>query len=279
MPEFSAETILLALASGALVGLLLGVFGGGGSVLAAPLLIYAVGVPSPHVAIGTSAAAVAAIALVGLVGHWRGGRVKWGCALLFAASGLLGSIIGSTIAKSISGDMLLLGFAAAMLAIGASMFRRPKFLGDPDAHLTRAVMAKLAPMGLAVGAAAGFFGIGGGFLIVPGLMAAARMPLANATASSLVSVAIFGFATAGNYALGGLIDVRLTALLLAGGAAGGLIGVALARVLSTRIALMRRMFAALIIMVALFVGWNATQRMAATPGPDAAAAEGQRQTP
>ena len=86
MVAFGPETIILTLACGALVGLLLGTFGGGGSVLAAPLLLYVVGVSDPHVAIGTSAAAVAATALFNLFGHWRGGRVKWPCAIVFAAT-------------------------------------------------------------------------------------------------------------------------------------------------------------------------------------------------
>lgn len=95
MIELIPETIILTLLSGAIVGVFLGTFGGGGSVLAAPLLLYLVGVDDPHVAIGTSAAGVAAIALFSLVGHWRGGRVKWPCATVFALSGLVGSRHGS----------------------------------------------------------------------------------------------------------------------------------------------------------------------------------------
>ena len=117
MMDMTLTIVLTTLASGALVGLLLGTFGGGGSVLAAPLLIYVVGVRDTHVAIGTSAAAVAAIALVSLLGHWRGGRVKWPCAVVFAGAGLIGSILGSSLAKLTDGDLLLLGFSVAMAAI------------------------------------------------------------------------------------------------------------------------------------------------------------------
>ena len=88
MIELTTSVIVAALLSGALIGLFLGTFGGGGSVLAAPLLLYAVGVTDPHLAIGTSAAAVAAIALVSLTGHWRAGRVKWPCAIVFALAGI-----------------------------------------------------------------------------------------------------------------------------------------------------------------------------------------------
>lgn len=257
MMELAPQVVVMALLSGAIVGLFLGAFGGGGSVLAAPLLLYLVGVSDPHVAIGTSAAAVAAIALFSLIGHWRGGRVKWPCATVFAISGLIGSIIGSTLAKATDGDVLLLGFSAAMALIALSMFRKPKSLGDADVHITPAIIARLVPIGLVVGCAAGFFGIGGGFLIVPGLMLAAHMTMANATASSLVSVAIFGGATSANYALSGLIDLRLTGLLLAGGVIGGGFGILLARALSTRAQVARSAFASLVLIVAAYVAWQA----------------------
>ena len=257
MMELTAIVILAAIASGAIIGVFLGTFGGGGSVLAAPLLLYVVGVSDPHIAIGTSAAAVAAIALFSLLGHWRGGNVKWPCAIVFAISGFAGSIAGSTIAKQIDGSQLLLAFSIAMAAIALSMFRKPAFAGDPDVHLTPSITMRIAPLGLIVGMAAGFFGIGGGFLIVPGLMLAAGMTMSNATASSLVSVALFGAATSANYAISGLVDGRLLLLLLAGGAVGGLVGIAISRALSTRVLMARSAFAALILVVAAYVAWNA----------------------
>lgn len=257
MIELTPNVVIAALLSGALIGLFLGTFGGGGSVLAAPLLLYAVGVTEPHIAIGTSAAAVAAIALVSLTGHWREGRVKWPCATVFAVSGFLGSLLGSTLALRVPGDLLLLGFAFAMAAIGLSMLRKPKSEGDPSVHLTPKLVGRIAPLGLGVGGAAGFFGIGGGFLIVPGLMAATGMTLANATASSLVSVVVFGAATASNYALHGEIDLRLAGLLLAGGAVGGGIGILVSRALASRVRLARSAFAVMIVLVAIYVGWKA----------------------
>lgn len=257
MIELTPDIIAMALISGAIVGVFLGAFGGGGSVLAAPLLIYFVGVEDKHIAIGTSAAGVAAIALFSLIGHWRGGRVKWPCATIFAASGLLGSFLGSSLAKLTNGDVLLLGFAGAMAFIAASMLRRPKTVGDPDTTLTPHMILKLAPIGLIVGTAAGFFGIGGGFLIVPGLMLAAGMTLTNATASSLVSVAIFGAATSTNYAISGMVDGRLTLLLLGGGIIGGILGIMAAKRLANHIQTGRIIFALLILAVAIFVAINA----------------------
>ncbi|PXA83423.1 hypothetical protein DMC25_18010, partial [Caulobacter sp. D4A] len=87
-------SLVAAALSGAVVALLLTLFGGGGSVLATPLLLYVVGVSDAHVAIGTSAAAVAVNAAVGLAAQARAGRVKWPCALTFGAPGLVGSLVG-----------------------------------------------------------------------------------------------------------------------------------------------------------------------------------------
>ncbi len=242
---------------GAVVGLLLAVFGGGGSVLAAPVLLYLGGVTDAHVAVGTASAAVAANAAFNLAGHWRGGRIKWPCATVFALAGLAGSFAGSSLAKLISGQHLLLAFAIAMAAIGLSMFRKPASEGNPDVHINMKLVARLAPLGLLTGLAAGFFGIGGGFLIVPGLMLATGMTMANATASSLLSVALFGAATSANYALSGLVDWRLAGLLLAGGVVGGLLGLIVAKRLAAQAPLARRLFAGMILMVAAYVAWRA----------------------
>ena len=257
MIPLDAVAIAAAIGSGALVGLLLAMFGGGGSVLAAPLLLYVVGVPDAHVAIGTASTAVTVNAAGNLIGHWRGGRVKWPCALTFALAGLGGSFAGSTVAKTVDGSQRLLAFAAAMAAIALSMLRPTSNEGDPDVHITAELVARLAPIGLITGFAAGFFGIGGGFLIVPGLMLATGMTMANATASSLVSVAIFGAATAGNYGASGLVDLRLATLLIIGGVVGGLLGLRLAKVLAARAAIARTAFAILVLLVAGYVAWRA----------------------
>lgn len=255
--DVTATAAALAIASGAIVGALLALFGGGGSVLATPLLLYVVGVRDPHIAIGTSSAAVAFNAATNVVGHWRGGRVKWPCASVFAAAGLAGSLLGSSLAKQVEGQRLLLFFAVAMATIALSMVRRPRSEGDPDVHITWPLVARLAPIGVVTGFAAGFFGIGGGFLIVPGLMLATGMTLANAAASSLVSVALFGTATSFNYALSGLVDWPVAGLFIVGGVLGGALGLRGAQVLAARAALARRLFAGLILIVATYVGWRA----------------------
>ena len=255
--DAAVTAYLIAGFSGALIGLLLTIFGGGGSVLATPLLIYAVGITDPHVAIGTAAAAVAVNAATGLGVQARAGRVKWPCALVFSAAGLAGSIAGAHFAKQLDGGHLLLGFAVAMALVGLSMLRSSRSTGDPAVHLSAALTVKLAPVGLMTGLAAGFFGIGGGFLIVPGLMAATGMTLANAAASSLVSVVVFGAATSASYALSGLVDWSIFAALVVGGGVGAALGVPAAKALANRTALARRIFAAMIIATAAYVAWRA----------------------
>jgi uncharacterized membrane protein YfcA len=246
-----------AVAGGGAIGLLLAVFGGGGSVLATPLLLYVVGVRDPHVAIGTAAAAVAVNAAVGLAGQARAGRVKWPCGLVFGGSGLAGSLLGAHLAKQMDGGRLLVWFALAMAFVGASLLLPRKDAGDPGVRLTAPLTAKLAPIGLLTGFGAGFFGIGGGFLIVPGLMAATGMTLANAAASSLVSVVLFGAATSASYAASGLVDWRIFAALVAGGAAGALAGLPLARALAGRAGAARSAFALMVLATAAYVGWRA----------------------
>ena len=246
-----------AAAGGALIGLLLAVFGGGGSVLATPLLIYVVGVRDPHVAIGTAAAAVSLNALVALAGQARAGQVKWPCALVFGATGLTGSLIGAQFAKQVDGHQLLLWFAGAMALIGGSMLLPKKAEGDPTVRLNRALVLRLAPLGLLTGLAAGFFGIGGGFLIVPGLMASTGMTLAHAVASSLVSVVLFGAATSASYAVSGLVNWPVFAALVVGGGVGALIGAPVAKRLERHAKPARRTFALMVIAAAAYVAWRA----------------------
>jgi uncharacterized protein len=249
--------LLLAVAGGALIGLLLSVFGGGGSVLATPLLVYVVGVRDPHVAIGTSAAAVAVNAALGLATQARAGRVKWPCAVVFGLAGLAGTLVGAHFAKQVEGRQLLIWFALAMALVGASMLLPRKGEGDPAVRLNPALVARLTPLGLLVGLAAGFFGIGGGFLIVPGMMAATGMTLANAAASSLVSVVLFGAATSASYAASGLVDGEIFLALVAGGGVGVMAGAPMARLLAARAATARRVFAAMVIVTAAYVAVRA----------------------
>ena len=244
---------VLGLASGALVGFSLGLVGGGGSILAVPLMVYVVGVPEAHVAIGTSAIAVAANAAVNLSNHARGGTVRWSCALPFAAAGIIGAFLGSIFGKMLDGQKLLALFALLMLGIAVLMLKTRSQIGLPDVKMDRTNMPAIVGLGVATGTLSGFFGIGGGFLIVPALMLATGMSIINAVSSSLVAVTAFGLTTATSYAWSGLISWGLAGLFVAGGIAGGLIGTRLARLLSARRGALNVVFAAVIIAVAFYM--------------------------
>ncbi|MDO8874759.1 MAG: sulfite exporter TauE/SafE family protein [Pseudolabrys sp.] len=244
-------------ASGAVVGLVLGLVGGGGSILAVPLLIYWVGIASPHVAIGTGAIAVSLSALGNVAGHARAGNVKWRCAGVFASAGVVGAVAGSVVAKAMDGQKLLALFGMLMVVVGLMMLRKRSGEGDPDVRLSKATARKLLPMLIAIGAAvgllSGFFGIGGGFLIVPGLMYATGMPLTLAIGTSLVAVAAFGAATATSYAVSGWIDWPIAGVFVLGGLLGGIAGVTLGKNLAARKRVMNIIFAALVIVVGIYV--------------------------
>ena len=203
---------LLGLASGALVGFSLGLVGGGGSILAVPLMVYVVGVPDAHLAIGTSAVAVAANAAMNLSNHARGGSVRWSCALMFAAAGVAGAFTGSIFGKMLDGQKLLALFALLMLVIAGLMLKTRSRVGVSDVQMSWANAPAVVGLGLGTGTLAGFFGIGGGFLIVPALMLATGMPIINAISSSLVAVTAFGLTTAASYAWSGLISWKLASL-------------------------------------------------------------------
>ena len=264
----AGATGALSIGSGAIVGLVLGLVGGGGSILAVPLLVYLVGVSPPHVAIGTSALAVSASAFANLLPHARAGHVKWRCAVVFAAAGVAGALGGAEFAKALDGESLMLLFGLLMVVVGILMLRKRKDEGNPDVRLTTDTARELAPLlvgiGFAVGVLSGFFGIGGGFLIVPGLILATGMPLGFAIGTSLVAVGFFGAATAASYAISGLIDWDVAALFVLGGFAGGLAGVALGRVLARRKQALSVIFAALVTIVGLYVSAQGVFAVTAT---------------
>ena len=255
MPGIS--TSILAVGSGGLVGLILGLVGGGGSILAVPLLVYVVGVKSPHVAIGTSAIAVSMSALGNLFAHSRAGNVKWRCAFVFAAAGVIGALAGSMGGKALDGQKLLALFGAVMIVVGGLMLRKRKSGDNADVRLTAESAKELLPLllgiGFAVGAFSGFFGIGGGFLIVPGLILATGMPLTSAIGTSLVAITAFGAATAASYAWSGLVDWPLASLFVLGGLAGGIVGVRAGQALAESKRTLNIVFASFVIVVGAYI--------------------------
>jgi uncharacterized membrane protein YfcA len=249
--ELAADA--LGLVSGGLVGFSLGLVGGGGSILCLPLMIYLVGVPSVHVAIGTSALVVAANAAATLMSHARMGTVIWSCAGVFALAGMVGAYGGSSLSKIVDGHKLLVLFALLMLVIAAVMFVRRSAEGDPEVKLTKHNLPTLLGTGFLTGALSGFFGIGGGFLIVPGLMFATGMVIINAVGSSLVAVTAFGATAALNYARSDLVDWWLAAVFIVGGVFGGLVGGRAAKALGARRGALNVVFACIIVVVAIYM--------------------------
>lgn len=259
--------VALTLLSGGLVGLSLGLLGGGGSILAVPLLLYVVGLDQPHRVIGTTALAVALNAYANLYPHWRAGHVRWPEAAAFTAPGLVGAFVGSSLGKGVRGPALLTLFALLMLAVAAVMWRRaptaepvparegaaaPVAADAPAVH-GRPALLRAGAAGLLVGGLSGFFGIGGGFLVVPGLVFSTGMPMILAVGTSLFAVGTFGLTTAVNYALSGLVSLPIMAEYLAGGLAGGWLGTRWASRLATAKGVLNRLFAAFIALVAVYM--------------------------
>ncbi|MCL6595646.1 MAG: sulfite exporter TauE/SafE family protein [Firmicutes bacterium] len=256
-----------SLLSGAAVGYVLGLVGGGGSIMAVPLLLYFVGYRDrPHTAIGTTALAVAVNALLAAVPHlWRG-HVDARRGVPFALAGVVGAAVGARLGLWLDGKRLLLLFAVLMAAVGVGMWRRAATGSEARARAEAGAAAEGSPSpirwsrvlatGAAVGAASGFFGIGGGFLIVPGLMASTAMPIATAVGTSLLAVAAFGATTAVQYALAGHVDAAIAAAFVAGGVGGGWLGAVSGGRLDGRV--LMRVFALVVVAVAAYMALNAT---------------------
>jgi hypothetical protein len=254
--DLSPLQYALGIGSGAVVGFSLALVGGGGSILAVPLLVYLVGIDQPHLAIGTAALAVAANAAQGLRQHAHRGNVRWPVAAVFAGAGALGAWAGSTLGKRVDGEALLVLFAGLMLVIAALMFRHRRAEGDTQARLGRHNALRLALSGALAGGVAGFFGIGGGFLIVPSLIWAAKLPILLAVGSSLVAVTAFGLTTAANYALAGWVDPALALALVVGGLLGSRLGAQAAVGLAAERGRLSSVFALVIVAVALYMLWR-----------------------
>ncbi|BAK83214.1 sulfite exporter TauE/SafE family protein [Komagataeibacter medellinensis] len=255
---------LAGLLSGGVIGFTLGLVGGGGSILAVPLLLYVVGMTDPHRAIGTSALAVTVNALCNLAHHARAGSIRWRCAGLFASAGVAGALVGASFGKVINGQRLLFLFALVMLGVGALMLRGCRKAGPEARGPERMASLPVLAYGATTGFCSGFFGIGGGFLIVPALLAATGMPMLNAIGTSLVAVCAFGLTTSVSYAMAGLVDLPMVGLLVAGGVVGGMGGTVLARRLGSQPQHLRLIFACLIFLVAFYMMWRSARALGLT---------------
>ncbi len=246
--------VLLAVLSGGIVGFTLGLLGGGGSILAVPLLLYVVGIHNTHVVIGSTALAVAVNAYMVMIPHWRQRHVNWKAAIMFAIPGVLGAFVGSELGKIAPDKQLLFLFAILMMVVAVWMLRPAK--KDIQNSLGSTIHMKIGRVlgtGFSVGVISGFFGIGGGFLIVPGLIFATGMSMIQAIGTSLFSVGTFGLTTAIDYAVSGLINIWVVVEYVAGGVVGGYFGALLAKRLSRQKRMLNIIFAVIIILVAVYM--------------------------
>ncbi|MCY0878851.1 MAG: sulfite exporter TauE/SafE family protein [Firmicutes bacterium] len=236
MPHLTVWQDLWALLAGLVTGALFGLVGGGGSIVAIPIMTSLVGLTRVRVAMGTTAVAVALTAGLSAVLHARRGQVAWPYALAFTLPGIVGVTIGGRLQNDLPTHLLL-------TLLGVVMLFNATFLVSLSSAQTasravpkrRQIWLRVVPSGLAVGLLAGLFGTGGGFLALPSMMLGG-LSLSAAVGSSVVSVGSLGVASALHYSLKGLVDWRVVAVY----GAGGLFGSTLVMPLAGRLAAKRR---------------------------------------
>jgi uncharacterized membrane protein YfcA len=216
----------MAVLYGAVIGVALGLLGGGGSILAVPIFVYVLRA-DPKAAIAMSLAVVAVTSTIGAAGHWRAGNVNARVGAIFGAVALAATYVGARLSVYVPGMAQLTLLAVVMAAAAVIMLReRPA----PDPRLPRAAprlgVSALAGSALAVGGLTGLVGIGGGFLIVPALVALG-MPMREAVGSSLAIIAVNGVVGFAGLAGRVAVDWRAVALVVAGTAPGIAVGVLL----------------------------------------------------
>ena len=250
--------LLLAVPFGLLIGLAVGMLGGGGSILAVPVLVYVLDQTVPETTTA-SLVVVAAGAVAGGLGHARAGRVCWRHAGTFTAAAVPGIALGTLAAEAVSGPLLLAGFALVMLAAAHATWRKaeeqqPDPEGPwertgacPPLRLPRDLVA-----GAAVGVVTGFFGVGGGFLIVPTLAIALAFTMRTAVGTSLTIITATSLLGLGAHLIAGRsVDLDVTAVLTLACVAGAIAGAALAGRIPQRA--LGRGFAALVVAVAAYL--------------------------
>ena len=245
--------VLLSIISGVIVGFSLGLIGGGGSVLAVPLLLYVVGVKDTHVAIGTSALAVGIIAGISILNHKKLGNIQIKKGLLFAIPGIAGTLLGAQLGLWTPSENLLLLFAGFMAVVGFLMLRKNTYRHEVTNGNSNLVLMKrnVSLSGFSVGILAGYFGIGGGFLTVPTIMHSGGLNIIQAIGTSLVSVSSFGLTTAARYFLAGQVELIIALLLIIGGVTGGYFGVKISEKIPRE--KLSKMFAVLLFAVAVYI--------------------------
>ena len=259
----STMTYLLSLLFGSAVGFALGLTGGGGSLLAVPMLVYGLSI-APREAIGISLAAVGATALLGVIPRWRNGEIEVGTGLLFAVAGMVGAPLGTWVAGVIPEAVLLTMFAVLMLVVAVRMWikgesthatlRKSTCERDKSGQLklTTPCALLLLAIGTLTGFLSGMFGVGGGFVIVPALVLFSKMPIHRAVATSLLVIVLVSLSgVASHVAAGRAISWDVTGLFIVGGYVGLQLGGRLAKRLSGP--RLQRLFAGAIVGVAVLI--------------------------
>lgn len=236
--------IALAVALAVLVGVLLGLLGGGGSILAVPLLVYVAGLGAKE-AIATSLLVVGVTSLAAVGGHARAGRVRWRTGLLFGAAAMTGAYLGGRLGAYVPGSWLLIGFAVMMVAAAAAMIHGRREAppvpatppvpaatsGAPPRAHELPIVTVLAE-GVGVGLVTGLVGAGGGFLVVPALVLLGGLPMPIAVGTSLLVISMNSFAGFAGYLASVRIDWGLAAAVTAVAVVGSLVGARLVRYVS-----------------------------------------------
>jgi uncharacterized membrane protein YfcA len=236
--------LLLSLA----IGVSLGLFGGGGSILTIPLLVYVFGLP-PKQAIASSLLVVAGASLFAVLQHARAGNLRPRVALFFGPAGMAGAYAGARVAAFVDGGVLLLLFAALMGLTALAMWRGRSVAapaGAPEASPGRLVL-----QGLAVGSFTGLVGAGGGFLIVPALVLWAGLPMPAAVGTSLLAIVLNSLAGYAGYVAHVEVDPALVAAVASCALVGAFLGARLSR--RVRPASLRRAFAGFVLGMAVLI--------------------------
>ena len=260
--------MVLSLALSGLIGFALGAFGGGGSILAVPMLVFVTRV-APSAAVGMSIAIVGATSLVAGYAHHRRGQVRLRVALLFGGAGIPTAYFAARLTHFVPGDLLMLLFAALLVLVGGWMLKtRPvQPAGSPDegaAESRRPRMAQALLAGAVVGGVTGFLGVGGGFLVVPALTAFAGLGMREAVGTSLLVIAINSAAGFVGHMGTGALDLGVVAALASAAMVGAVVGERTGRAIS--IAKLRRGFALFVIAVGLGVAaWSGDGSVAEAP--------------
>jgi uncharacterized protein len=236
------------------VGLALGLLGGGGSILAVPVLVHLMGLP-PNIAVPMSLPVVGVTAAAGAFVRWRTGQLRLGTVGLFAACAMFASYFSARFGSEIPDRPRLILFAVVMLVASIVMWRRSlrQTAGVAAAAPTTVVATptKVIPVALAVGTLTGLVGVGGGFLIVPALTGVLGLPMAAATATSLAVIALNTAAAGAGWIGRASLDGGMTAMVTAASLVGMALGTRLAPRFSART--LTRAFALLLLVLAAFM--------------------------